>query len=171
MKEGLARLNALPAEAVEAELLQCCGSARWARRMAQLRPFPGVADLLEAMDRVWWELVRDDWLEAFRRHPKIGESAAARAGTEKTARWSAQEQAAAQTARPEVLTALAEANRAYQGRFGYIFIVCASGKTSEEMLALLEKRLQNEADAELHIAAEEQCKITRLRLKKLLRAE
>jgi OHCU decarboxylase len=139
--------------------------------MAQLRPFPGVAGLLEAADRVWWELVRDDWLEAFSRHPKIGERASVKAGTEKTARWSAQEQARAQTSRPGVPAALAEANRAYEARFGYIFIVCASGKTSEEMLALLEERLQNEPDTELRIAAEEQRKITRLRLEKLLRAE
>ena len=120
-------------------------------------------------DRIWWELGPKDWLEAFSRHPKIGDSAAARAGSAQTQRWSSEEQAGVRSASQEVLAALAEANRAYQDRFGYIFIVCATGKTSEEMLALLRHRFQNDPGAELPIAAEEQRKITRLRLEKFLR--
>ena len=169
MSEGLERLDALPAPEAEAELLKCCGSTNWARRMAAQRPFRGVAELLETADRIWWELGPKDWLEAFSRHPKIGESAAARAGSAQTQRWSSEEQAGVRSASQEVLAALAEANRAYQDRFGYIFIVCATGKTSEEMLALLRNRLQNDPGAELRTAAEEQRKITRLRLEKLLR--
>ena len=169
MSEGLERLNALPAPEAEAELLKCCGSTNWARRMAAQRPFRGVAELLETSDRLWWELGPKDWLEAFSRHPKIGDSAAARAGSAQTQRWSSEEQAGVRSASQEVLAALAEANHAYQDRFGYIFIVCATGKTSEEMLALLRIRLQNDPGAELRIAAEEQRKITRLRLENLLR--
>ncbi len=169
MNAGLERLNALSAEEAAAELLQCCGSTNWARRMAAQRPFRGLADLLDTGDRIWRELGREDWLEAFSRHPKIGEKAAAQAGSVQTRRWSEQEQAGTRAAPQDVLEALAEANREYQARFGYIFIVCATGKSSEEMLALLRNRLQNDPGAELRIAAEEQRRITRLRLEKLLR--
>lgn len=169
MKEGLERLNALSPEEAEADLLQCCGSTSWARRMAQSRPFQGMRDLLETADRIWWDLDRKDWLEAFSRHPKIGESVAAQGGTDETHRWSNEEQAGTRGARQEVLAALAEANRAYQARFSYTFIVCATGKSSEEMLALLRQRLQNDPGTELRIAAEEQRRITHLRLEKLLK--
>ncbi len=169
MKEGLERLNALSPEEAEKDLLQCCGSTNWARRMAHLRPFQRMRDLLDATDRVWWDLDRKDWLEAFSRHPKIGESAAAQGGTDETRGWSNEEQAVTGGARQDVLAALAEANRAYQARFGYIFIVCATGKSSEEMLALLWQRLQNDPGTELRIAAEEQRRITHLRLEKLLK--
>jgi len=169
LTEGLERLNALPPGEAEAELLKCCGSARWARRMAAKRPFGSMDRLLEAADRIWRELGREDWLEAFSRHPKIGDRAPAHGGSAETRRWSEQEQAGTRGSPQDVLAALAEANRAYQDRFGHIFIVCATGKTSEEMLALLRQRLQNDPGAELPIAAEEQRKITRLRLEKLLR--
>ncbi len=170
LNEDLERLNSLsPAEA-EADLLQCCGSAKWARSMAGKRPFRGMQELLETADRVWWELGREDWLEAFTRHPKIGENAGARGGSDQTHRWSAEEQSGARSAQWDVRSALAEANRAYEKRFGYIFIVCATGKSSEEMLALLRQRLQNDPGAELRIAAEEHRRITRRRLEKLLRA-
>jgi OHCU decarboxylase len=168
-EEGIARLNALsPAEA-EKRLLECCGSTNWARRMAAQRPFRATREILEAADRIWWDLGREDWLEAFDRHPKIGERSAARTAPEQTRRWSEQEQAGAARAPGDVLATLADANRAYQARFGYIFIVCAAGKSGEEMLALLRARLQNDPSSELRIAAEEQRKITRLRLEKLLR--
>lgn len=169
MEAELERLNALSAKKAEAELLKCCGSANWARRMVHRRPFQGMTQLLETADHIWRDLRREDWLEAFSRHPKIGERAA-QAGSDLTSGWSAQEQAGARGTRQEVLSALAEANCAYQARFGYIFIICATGKSAEEMLALLQKRLQNDPGAELRIAAEEQCKITRLRLEKLLRS-
>jgi OHCU decarboxylase len=153
----------------EAELLQCCGSASWARRMAQQRPFAGWNEIREAADRIWWGLGRVDWLEAFSRHPGIGESAATSATSDRARGWSEREQAGLRDAGVEVKTALAEANRGYLARFGYIFIVCATGKSSEEMLALLRSRLQNDPGAELRIAAEEQRRITHLRLEKLLR--
>jgi len=166
---GIARLNGASQEEAERLLLQCCGSTTWTRRMAAQRPFPDRSKLLDAADRTWRELSRQDWLEAFSRHPRIGERAAARAGPDQTRRWSEQEQAGMAGAPEDVQAALDEANRAYEARFGHIFIVCATEKTSEEMLALLRSRLQNDPSSELRVAAEEQRKITRLRLEKLLR--
>ena len=114
------------------------------------------------------QLTRDDLLEAFRHHPRIGEQKAAEAQSAQAQRWSKQEQAGVEVAPAETLAALAEANQAYEARFGYIFLICATGKTSEEMLALLRTRLHNDAEQELRIAAVEQQKITRIRLEKLL---
>lgn len=128
--------------------------------MLAARPFVSRDDLMDRSDRIWRSLQRTDWLEAFAAHPRIG-SRAARG-------WAAGEQAGARGADESVLTRLAARNREYEARFGHIFIVCASGKSADEMLALLEARLDNEPDAELSIAAEEQRKITRLRLDKLL---
>ncbi len=169
MSGGIEWLNALPSGDVETELLKCCGSANWARRMAARRPFGDGNELIDLADRVWWELGREDWLEAFSHHPKIGEKTAAKPGQLQSRRWSKEEQSGARGVAQEVQAALAEANRVYLERFGYIFIVCATGKTSEEMLALLRRRLQNDPRVELRIAAEEQRRITRLRLEKLLR--
>jgi OHCU decarboxylase len=136
--------------------------------MAAERPFEVVAELLESTDRIWWELEPKDWLEAFSHHPKIGEKRAAPAQSSEAARWSEQEQVGTRNAREELLRELAALNRAYEERFGFIFIVCATGKTTEEMLALLRERLGNDLDTELRIAAEEQRRITHLRLRKLL---
>ncbi len=168
MSAGLERLNQVsPAEA-EAELLKCCGSKNWARAMAQLRPFRDAGALADAADRIWRQLGREDWLAAFRCHPRIGEKPA-QGGSAETRRWAKQEQSGAQSAKGDIRAALAEGNRAYEVRFGHIYIVCATGRTSEEMLALLGQRLQNDPETELRIAAEEQRKITQLRLEKLLR--
>ncbi|MGH9679330.1 MAG: 2-oxo-4-hydroxy-4-carboxy-5-ureidoimidazoline decarboxylase [Candidatus Acidiferrales bacterium] len=161
----LAEFNALPPQAAEAALLDCCGSTRWTKRVAVRRPFDGTGALFAAADAVWREMGRDDILEAFSKHPQIGEKAAS--GSESHRRWSAGEQSSAQTAAEDVKTRLARGNRAYFEKFGYIFIVCATGKPAEEMLAILERRLQNEAARELPIAAEQQRLILRLRLEKL----
>jgi len=176
LTRGLDRLNSLSREEAETGLLKCCGSVKWAQRMAQLRPFQTAEELHDSASRVWWELQQEDWLEAFRQHPqigekKIGEKKAAVAKAPQTSKWAGDEQSGTRNARPELLDALAQANRKYQERFGYIFIVCATGKSAEEMLALLEQRLHNAPAAEIRIAAEEQSKITRLRLEKLLRGE
>lgn len=161
-------LNSLPPGDAVAELLKCCGSARWAERMAAERPFEVVAELLESTDRIWWELEPQDWLEAFSHHPKIGEKKAAATQSTDAARWSEQEQSGTRTADEELLAELSALNRAYEESFGFIFIVCASGKTTEEMIALLRERLHNDVDTELRVAAEEQRRITHLRLRKLL---
>lgn len=168
MSEPLARLNSLPPAEARAELLKCCGSSRWAEGVAARRPFRSVEELEEAADRVWRELSADDWLEAFRAHPKIGERQAAAEVSGQAREWSEGEQAGAAGAAAETRAALAEGNRAYEERFGFIFIVCAAGKTAEEMLALLRARLGHDREAELRVAAEEQRRITRLRLRKLL---
>lgn len=170
MKAGLERLNRLPAREAEAALLACCGSSYWAQRLAAQRPFRSAEDLFAAADELWWQLAREDWLEAFNRHPKIGERRPADGAPEPSRRWSAEEQAGARDAAAGTLASLRQANLDYEARFGYLFIVCATGKTAEEMLALLRRRLQNDPGTELRIAAEEQRRITRLRLEKLLRS-
>jgi len=161
-------LNQLAATQAEAEFLKCCGSQRWASAMTAARPFGNVDELLAKADSIWWSLNAEDWLEAFRAHPKIGEKKAAAAQSEEAGKWSAQEQSGIRNAAADTMAALAAGNQEYEQRFGFIFIVCATGKSSEEMLAILKRRLQNDAEAEMGIAAEEQRKITRLRLEKLL---
>lgn len=165
---GLERLNTLSAAEAEAALLGCLGATRWARALAARRPFRSREALFAAADELCAGLGRGDWLEAFSRHPKIGEQRAAQETSAAERRWSEQEQFAAKSAAEETLAALAEANHAYFERFGYIFIVCAAGKSAEEMLALLRQRLQNDPHAELGVAAREQRRIARLRLERLL---
>jgi OHCU decarboxylase len=169
LSRDLQQLNQLPrAEAVR-ELLKCCGSQRWAGHLADERPFHEIDSLLRRADDIWWSLDETDWLEAFSHHPKIGEKRAAQEVSPEARRWSEEEQAsAARTANEEMMRELVAANQEYERRFGFIFIVCATGKTTEEMLALIKERLPNEADTELCVAAEEQRRITHLRLKKLL---
>ena len=163
----LETLNSLSPEQADAEFLKCCGSRTWARAMNEARPFATVAQLLVTADDVWSSLSNEDWLEAFRAHPKIGEKKAATAQAEQAQKWSAQEQAGTQEATAETKAALAEGNRKYEDRFGFIFIICASGKSAEEILASLNDRVQNDPETELAIASEEQRRITRLRLEKL----
>ena len=164
----LDEFNRLPAEEAESELMKCCGSTRWAREVAGARPFSDMNELLATADRIWWEVDAPDWLEAFSHHPKIGEKKAERTQTAEASRWSKEEQSGARDADAETRAALASANQVYFEKFGHIFIVCATGKSSGEMLALLEERMANDPEAELRVSAEEQRRITRLRLQKLL---
>ncbi|HZD38188.1 MAG TPA: 2-oxo-4-hydroxy-4-carboxy-5-ureidoimidazoline decarboxylase [Actinomycetes bacterium] len=161
-RRGLRWLNALPAEQATVELLACCGSTAWADRVAAARPFAAAAALAAAADRVWDALAPDDWLEAFAAHPRIGAHAPAGG-------WAAVEQAGVGEADPAVLAALAEGNLAYERRFGHVFLIYASGRKAEDLLAELNRRLDNDPETELRVAAAEQRKITRLRLQKLLR--
>ncbi len=170
MNDALRRLNELPPAEAAAELLACCGSTRWAQDVAEQLPVRDAEELYERADQVWWRLDAEDWLEAFRSHPRIGESRAARETGEEARRWSRDEQRGTNDAARETLGELAEANRVYEQRFGYIFIVCATGRSAEEMLAILRARLTNDPARELRVAAEEQRRITRLRLAKLLEA-
>ncbi len=162
------RLDTLLRHEAEAELLACCGAPAWAAAMAERRPFRTLASVLEAADAVWRELGRDGWLEAFRAHPRIGEKKAEAPQSGRAQGWSENEQAGVSTAHAATLEALAAQNDAYHEKFGHIFIVCATGKSADEMLALLRARLGNDPATELHVAAEEQRKITRIRLEKLL---
>jgi len=164
----LERLNLLPANEAEDELLKCCGSKNWAREVTAARPFKNVDELIVKADQIWWNLEPGDWLEAFRSHPKIGEKKAAAETAVEAQRWSDGEQSGIRNSPQQTLDALAELNRFYEERFDFIFIVCASGKSSEEMLAILRARLDNNPEEELRIAAAEQAKITQLRLGKLL---
>lgn len=168
MKQGLDEFNALPREEAEGELMKCCGSRRWAQDVAAARPFVDEDQLLDAADLSWWSLEETDWLEAFSHHPQIGETKSERPQTAEASRWSEEEQSGTRGADAEVARSLASANRAYLQKFGYIFIVCATGKSSSDMLALLQQRLPNDPATELRIAAEEQRRITHLRLRRLL---
>ena len=171
MKEGLERLNALAQEEAESELLKCCGSTLWARRMTKERPFRDLQELLEKADAVWWALDEEDWLEAFSRHPKIGEKKSERAQAEEASEWSEQEQSGTRSADEETRRELVALNREYLQKFGYIYIICATGKTADEMLAILKERLKNDASLEIRVAAEEQRRIMHLRLIKSLESE
>jgi OHCU decarboxylase len=133
--------------------------------MTTARPFEDLDALLRIGERTWWSLGTDDHLEAFAAHPKIGEAKTPASGD---AKWSSAEQAGAAGANAAVLESLAEVNRAYEAQLGFIFIVCASGRSAEAMLADLRTRLANSREVELRTAAEEQAKITRLRLIKLV---
>jgi 2-oxo-4-hydroxy-4-carboxy-5-ureidoimidazoline decarboxylase len=157
-------LDAAPPEAAREMLSRACGSTRWVDRMMARRPFVTDAKLLFAARNEWFGLVEADWLEAFSHHPRIGDRAALEARFPATHDLSSKEQAAAGAAREDVLTALADFNNQYYDRFGFIFVVCATGKSAEEMLALLRARLSNDRATELRNAAEEQAKITAIRL-------
>ncbi|HYY42643.1 MAG TPA: 2-oxo-4-hydroxy-4-carboxy-5-ureidoimidazoline decarboxylase, partial [Pyrinomonadaceae bacterium] len=127
MPDGLARLNALPAADAARALGTCCGATAWAQAMVARRPFTDVSELLLAADEIWWSLGTRDWHEAFSSHPKIGEHKAARTQAAQAAHWSAQEQSGARDADATTRATLAAANRAYEEKFGHIFIVCATG--------------------------------------------
>lgn len=164
----LAWLNSLTAEEAAKELRQCCGSRRWADQMSNDRPYSTLEALITDADQLWWSLTPDDWLEAFRSHPKIGEKKAGDKVSAQSQQWSGQEQAGVSSASQDTVSELAALNRAYEQKFGFIFIICATGKSSDEMLAALTERLRHDSDTELRLAAAEQAKITQLRLKKLL---
>jgi len=166
--KNLAWLNDLPVDAAEKAFLDCCGSTEWARRMAASRPYPMLEDLYSRAENVWFLLSVADHLEAFASHPKIGSKKAGTKQPAKSAVWSKGEQSDVASATAEVREQLAEANRLYENKFGFIFIVCATGKTADEMLAICRARLGNSVETELQIAADEQAKITAIRLNKLL---
>ena len=166
----LETLNELPAAEAESRFLDCCGSRAWARAMVEARPFEDVGGLLLTAERIWKGLGAGDWLEAFAAHPKIGAKKAARAQAERSAEWSKGEQAGMDATTDTVREDLAEANRLYEEKHGHIYIVCATGKSAGEMLDICRERLGNTSETELSIAAEEQRKITEIRLRKLLNA-
>jgi allantoicase len=157
---GLGALNGRDDVAAVAALTRCCGSTRWAREMAAQRPFADVPSLLELADRTWWQLDETDWLEAFAAHPQLGDQGGGA--------WSASEQHGVATAGATAATELARANQAYRDKHGFIFILCATGKTADEMFDALRARLDTPRSQEIQTAAEEQARITRLRLHKLL---
>ncbi len=167
MNPTLAAWNAAAEAAALEAMLACCGSKRWAAAMVALRPIGSVLQLSEAADRVWSTMQETDWLEAFACHPRIGERRPAHASA-KSAAWSRQEQSASEAADQQVLAELAQGNALYEQRFGFTYIVCATGKSAQEMLAILRRRLASNREAELREAAEQQRQIMRIRLGKWL---
>jgi 2-oxo-4-hydroxy-4-carboxy-5-ureidoimidazoline decarboxylase len=163
----LARWNSLEANEAAVEALPCCGSWAWAAGLAAGRPFADEGLLYEASDAVWSGLAEVEWREAFDSHPRIGQSEARKA-TAEALQWSEQEQQAAMSPDAAARLALAEANLRYEQRFGRIFIVCASGRSAGEILAILEARMSNDDATELLEAAEQQRQITQLRLRRWL---
>ena len=168
MNEALKRINQAEEAEVESMFRDCCGSVRWTSLMTRARPFVSETELLDTAARIWNDLHPADWLEAFSAHPKIGETKPASAQQERSAKWSAGEQAGTSSANEWVKQELAAANLAYCEKFGFIFIVCATGKNAEEMSELCRGRLSNDSETEIGLAAREQQKITEIRLRKLL---
>jgi len=164
----LHELNTLPQEQLKQELLKSCGSTAWVNKMLAFFPADDMVEILEDAEEQWWQCTQEDWLEAFTHHPKIGDVESLKQKFASTATWASGEQSGAATASQQILEALAKGNAAYENKFGYIFIVCATGKSAEEMLNLLLERLPNNPAEEIKIAADEQNKITKLRIEKLL---
>lgn len=168
MNKVLALWNALdPADAAR-EVLPCCGSQAWAIALAAHRPVADEASLIQISFSIWLALPEEAWQEAFNSHPRIGQKHPQTHATQKSLDWSSEEQRTAVSSDDATRLELEEANRRYEQRFGRIFIVCAAGKTSAEILALLETRMQNDAATELREAAEQQREITQLRLNRWL---
>ena len=166
----LGDLNRLDPSVRAEAMAKCCGATAWVQAMTLAFPFDTVESLYSSASAVWRSLDEAAWYEAFSHHTKIGDTKALAAKFASTAEWATGEQAAVGQATSEVIERLAKGNRLYEERFGYIFIVCATGKTAEEMVALLEARLLNPYEKEIFIAMGEQEKITRIRLEKLLDA-
>ena len=163
-----ASLNALTKNELRDALHKCCGSTAWVDKMVSVFPVADVETLLKEARKKWFDCKEKDWLEAFTHHPKIGDARSLAARFPETAHLAQNEQAAVTHAPNQLLEALAEGNQDYEKKFGFIFIVCASGKSAEEMLRILRSRLPNSREDEIKIAMEEQYKITELRLKKII---
>ena len=167
MNSILASWNEADKETALDAMLACCGAHRWAQAMVALRPFSGLENLSLTADKVWSIMEETDWLDAFARHPRIGERRSTR-DLAKSATWSQQEQSSAATATNQVLLELAKGNELYERRFGFTYIVCATGKSAEEMLTIVNRRLASDRDTELREAAEQQRQIMQIRIGKWL---
>jgi 2-oxo-4-hydroxy-4-carboxy-5-ureidoimidazoline decarboxylase len=152
-------LNTAHDDVARRELERCCGSPRWVSAMSARRPFADKDQVLRAAEECWWSLEGGDWLEAFSKHPRIGERAVG---------WAADEQSGVTGASDVTVKQLAALNHAYERKFGHVFLIFATGKSADLMLAELQRRMVNDPATELRNAATEQAKITGLRLRKLL---
>jgi 2-oxo-4-hydroxy-4-carboxy-5-ureidoimidazoline decarboxylase len=164
----LHELNTLTVPQLKEELMKCCGSSAWVNKMLPFFPADDLVELLEDAEEQWYKCSEEDWKEAFAHHPKIGDVEALKKKFASTAKWAAGEQSGVNTASQQAIEALAKGNEEYEKKFGYIFIVCASGKSAGEMLETLQARLKNDPKDEIEIAGDEQNKITKLRLEKLV---
>jgi OHCU decarboxylase len=163
----LASWNAASTDRALAAMIACCGARRWAEAMVALRPVANVTELSEAADRIWRTMGEADWLEAFACHPRIGDRKTAHASPQSAA-WSREEQSSANCAADLVLAELTVGNTLYEQRFGFTYIICATGKSAEEMLSILNRRLACTLATELREAAEQQRQIMQIRLRKWL---
>jgi len=161
-----AHLDSLTEADAIAALTRCCSSKAWVSAMVRERPFRTDERVFAAADRIWRSLGKSDWLEAFAGHPRIGERAAKAHAS--TGAWSAKEQSGMDAASAETARALVEGNRAYEDKFGHVFLICATGKSASEMLASLRERMMNPPETELRVAADQHGLITRIRLGKLV---
>ena len=163
----IAEFDHLPEERKKELLTQCCGSQAWVSKMLTVFPVEDLVELLEAAEEKWNECSEKDWREAFEHHPKIGDINSMKEKFADTAGWAEVEQSGVISSNENTLHELAQANDTYQNKFGFIFIVCATGRSAAEMLADLKERINNSSEEEIKIAAGEQLKITKLRLEKL----
>ena len=162
-------LNELASSEAAAQFNLCCGATNWIKIMNQSRPFQNKNEVYQQAESIWFSLSSEDWLEAFTHHPKIGDIDSLRKKFHNTKSISKNEQSGVNDAEKSTLNNLAKSNQLYEDKFGFIFIVCATGKSADEMLALIKMRLNKNADTEMQNAAKEQNKITQLRLEKLLK--
>ncbi|PCH94348.1 MAG: OHCU decarboxylase [Gammaproteobacteria bacterium] len=163
-------LNMLDKEQATHTFMQCCTSSTWVNSMVQARPFADIRSIVKHADLAWQDLEEADYLEAFEGHPKIGNVNSLRAKYANTKELAGNEQGLVKEAADDVLEVLAQGNNDYEEKFGFIFIVCATGKSAKEMFDLLQARLPNNKKTELINAAEEQRKIFQLRINKALAA-
>ncbi|MEP7253368.1 MAG: 2-oxo-4-hydroxy-4-carboxy-5-ureidoimidazoline decarboxylase [Ginsengibacter sp.] len=163
----IAEFDHLSEEQKKVLLYKCCGASTWVEKMLQVFPIDDLVELLEEADEKWEECQKADWLEAFDHHPAIGDTTSLKEKYYATADWAQVEQEGASTASQELTNALADGNKLYKEKFGFIFIVFATGKSGDEMLSILNQRLKNNPDDEIKTAAAEQIRITKKRLEKL----
>lgn len=161
-------LNTINRKEAFDEIFKCCGCTIWAQNLIDFRPYSSKEELFRLSDMIWTSCEGEEVLEAFSHHPQIGDLKSLEKKFASTKDWASGEQAGVNVATPKVIEELAEANAEYEKKFGYIFIVCATGKTADEMLAMLKRRLMNDPDTEFRIAKAEQNKITHIRLDKLI---
>ena len=164
---NLSEFNKQNPDKSKEDLFKCCGSTSWVNKLMKHFPFVSIADLKIHSDQVWFSCQKNDWLEAFSHHPKIGDKTDANKNLSSTSEWASQEQSAVKDAGQNILSDLSIGNQLYEKKFGYIYIICATGKTAGEMLDILTDRLRNSPEEELLIAINEQNKITHLRIDKL----
>lgn len=148
-------------------LLRCCGSQSWMQQVLKARPFNDLEELCQSARSAWGACGREDYLEAFSHHPRIGDGKGLKEKFASTASWASDEQKGTQEASEQVLGELAKLNQDYEMKFGHVFLICATGQTAVAMLTALKVRINNSPEEELKIAALEQAKITQLRLEKL----
>lgn len=164
---SIAEFDHLDIERKKQLLQQCCGSSSWVNKMLSVFPVEDLVELFEAAEEKWYQCSEEDWKEAFDHHPKIGDINSLREKFAATKNWASKEQSGVDNASENIITQLAEGNNKYEQKFGFIFIVCATGKSAEEMLNILQGRINNTPEEEIKIAVAEQDKITKLRLEKL----